>query len=322
MDELNFDRAIEILEITDISKIKLADLPSIAKKAMGRWHPDRIVHAKDEDEIRKYTENFQLIEPSIELVRSFLSGELHAGARSSGGKQRTYEEPAEVIRRHAEEIREQIRAAWADVKRTKYKWKEEVVVLSDGFSLRDLLRDDFKEDLAGLSVISLAYGIVGFIIPVFVGALIAPPLGVLLIVIWGVQALACILGFLPLSRFWLPTSIQPHMLKLIDIGLGVYNWANRESYGSSGWLQFLVQIPVLLSSAIKYIILFPLYEIAKLIVGDKRVGVVKKKVNYYAGMADWYVDQLLQMDPQKMNEEQLFDLSYLAKEFKDLREGL
>lgn len=42
-----------------------------------------------------------------------------------------------------------------------------------------------------------------------------------------------------------------------------------------------------------YLIMLPLYELAKIFVGDKVVGVVKQNVNYYADAAEWYVEELI-----------------------------
>ena len=65
MEELTFDQAIEILEITDISKISVEDIPQIEKKTQKRWHPDRVAHLNDVKETEKYTKNFQNIENAV-----------------------------------------------------------------------------------------------------------------------------------------------------------------------------------------------------------------------------------------------------------------
>ncbi|NLJ06389.1 MAG: hypothetical protein GX437_01835 [Sphingobacteriales bacterium] len=317
---LTFDLAIEILEIIDINKVSLDDLPKIVKKAQSRWHPDRISHSKDENEIKKYTNYFQLIQPASELIVAFLKGEYKAGEKFEQAKEYTYEEPADVIRRNASSIQDTLKNIWETVKRTKYKFSVQEVILSDGFKLKDLLNQDFKEDLAGLSVISFLYGVFIFGLLTWIGSLISPFLGVLIGIFWGLQALSCLFGFLPLSRFWLPEGVQNFMLWFINVGLKIYNWADRESEYTKWWIELIVQIPMIISIAIKYILLFPLYEIAKLIVGDKIVGIVKRNVNYYAGGAEWYIDDLINKNPAEMTEQELFDLSYLYSEFSNVKQ--
>lgn len=316
---LTFDLSIEILEITDISKVSIDDLPKITKKAKKRWHPDRIAQYKDEEEIKKYTKYFQLIEPASEMIKSFLIGDYKAGEKFEQKDNSVYQEPAEVIRKNANNIQSTLNNLWETIVNHKYKHTIQEVLMSDGFKLKDLLTQDFKEDLAGLSIISMIYGtilswLIAFIVGIFSSELMIIP-----IIFWGFQTLSCVLGFLPLSRFWLPEQIQNIMFWFINFGLGIYNWANRESVVSNVWVQLLVQIPVLISLAIKYIVLLPIYEIAKLIVGDKVVGVVKQKVDYYAGGAQWYINELLSKEPSGMSEQELFDLSYLYTELSDVK---
>ena len=77
--DLTFDRAIELLEITDIAKISINDIPNIAKKAKKRWHPDRVAHLKDVNITKEYTVNFQQIDGACELISNYLNGTYKAG---------------------------------------------------------------------------------------------------------------------------------------------------------------------------------------------------------------------------------------------------
>ncbi|MEJ0106555.1 MAG: hypothetical protein WDO19_30195 [Bacteroidota bacterium] len=85
------------------------------------------------------------------------------------------------------------------------------------------------------------------------------------------------------------------------------------------WVLLLVRIPVLFAKLIKYVLLFPLYELAKAIVGHKVLGIVKKKVNYYADAADWYIEQLINNNPDQMTRDELFHLSYIYSELSDVK---
>lgn len=315
---LSFDHAVEILEIVDISKVSTEDLIKIVKKAKIRWHPDRIAQYKDEEEIAKYTKNFQQIDHAADLIESFILGEYKVGERFERVNKQEYKEPSEVIREHAHEMQDNISKKWPYIKEIQYEWNAKEVILSDGFKLKELLVEDFREDLAGLSLISFVFGLFISMIFALIAGLIFPPLAGLVGVFWVLHAVSCVLGFLPLSRFWLPDQVQDIMLWFINFGLGVFNWAHRESEVSTWWIQLLVNIPVLISYLIKYVVLFPLYELAKVLVKDKVVGVVKQRVSYYVGAAEWYIDDLLNTNPRAMQEDQLYDLSYLYAEFKQV----
>jgi len=110
------------------------------------------------------------------------------------------------------------------------------------------------------------------------------------------------------------------MIKFINFGLGIYNWAEDQAQNSDkAWTVLLVRLPVLFAKLVKYIILLPLNEIAKAIIGDKVVGVVKQNVNYYAEGAEWYIDELINKNPSEMTSEELFHLSYLYAELNDVK---
>jgi hypothetical protein len=319
--ELTFDEAIELLEITNIEKVKAGDLPQLEKRIKKRWHPDKVQHLNDPVITKEYTEKFQKIEMACQLIHSFLSGTYHAGESFAQSGSRVHEEPEDVIRQNAPEMQEVLEGVWDTIKGKKYKWSEKEVQLSDGFRLRYILNEDFKEDIAMLSVISFFYGIISLGLLMVIANLMSPALGTIVGIIWVLQALSCVIGFLPLSRFWLPKPIQPALFAFINFGLGVYNWAEREGQNSSRpWVLLLVRIPVLFAKLIKYLILFPLYELTKAIVGEKVVGVVKRKVNYYAEAADWYIEELMHKDPLIMTSDELFHLSYIYSELSDVKQ--
>jgi hypothetical protein len=320
--ELTFDKAIELLEITDINKVRIEDIPQLEKKAKKRWHPDKVTHLNNATITEEYTVNFQQVETACQMVYSYLQGTYQAGdAFSFTDKKHTvHEEPEEIIRRNAPDIQATLKNLWAFIKEKKYKWTEKEVVLSDGFKLKELLQEDFKEDISILSIVSLFYGVLFLGILTAIGSAISPVLGTIIGVILVLHVLACFLGFAPLSRFWLPLAISDVMIKFINFGLGVYNWAEDQGQNSSkGWVVLLIRIPVLFAKLVKYVVLLPLTELANVFVGDRIVGVVKQKVNYYAEAADWYVDELITKNPYDMTGEELFHLSYLYTELGDVK---
>jgi hypothetical protein len=320
--ELTFDRAIELLEITDLSKINIEEIPQIEKKAKKRWHPDKVAHLNDPEITKEYTVNFQQIEGACSMVSSYLNGTYHAGDAFTytGNEQKEYDEPEEIIRENAIEIQSTLKSLWSFIKDKKYKWSEKEILLSDGFKLRDLIDEDFKEDLAMLSVISFFYGLILLGILTAIGAAMSPVLGTIISIVWCLQAISCVLGFAPLSRFWLPEPVTDIMLRFINFGLGIYNWAEEQGQSSDKvWVVLLIRLPVLFARIVKYIILFPLTEIAKVFVGDKIVGIVKQKVNYYAEAAEWYIEELMNKIPAEMTSEELFHLSYINSELSDVK---
>jgi len=316
--ELTFDQAIELLEIVDISKLAIEDIPQLEKKSKKRWHPDKVAHLKDPAITQEYTIKFQQIETACQMISSYLNGTYHAGEAFTQTSHTNYKEPEEIIRENAPDIQSTLRNLWNLIKEKQYKWTSEEVLLSDGFKLKDLLREDFKEDLAMLSVVSFFYGFILLGLLTAIGGAINPAIGTIIGIFWIFQGLSCVVGLLPLSRFWLPESLQNIMLWFINFGLKIYNWAEYESQVAAWWVQLLVAIPNLFALAIKYVILFPLYEIAKAIVNDKVVGVVKKSVNYYAGAAEWYVDDLISKKAKEMTTDELFHLSHLYAELGDI----
>jgi hypothetical protein len=318
--ELTFDKAIELLEITDISKINLVDMPQLEKKSKKRWHPDKVTHLNDPAITQEYTVNFQQIELACQMIYSFIKGTYQAGEAFSEPHHSVHEEPEEVIRKNAPEIQDTLKDVWNFIKEKKYKWTVKEVLLSDGFKLKDLLAEDFKEDIAMLSTVSFFYGLVFLGILTAIASAISPVLGVIVGIIWLLQALSCILGFAPLSRFWLNEQVSEIMFKFINFGLGIYNWAEEQGQTSSkSWVVLLIRLPVIFAKIIKYIIMLPLYELAKIFVGDKVVGVVKQNVNYYADAAEWYVDELITKNSSDMSSEELFHLSYLYTELSDAK---
>lgn len=324
--EITFDQAVELLEIVDINKIKTGDIPRIKKKAKKRWHPDKVAHQGDEALTQEYNIKFQQIEVACELIESYLDGTLKTGEAFTKKDKTTYRKPTEIIRENAVDLQFKLKSVWHLVKTYNYKFSQQEVLISDGFKLKDLLEEDFKEDIAMSSIVSFFYGFIQFgISSVFVLFLVskAPVLSYL---VGGVfftsiflHILSCILGFLPLSRFWLPYMVQDFMIKFINFGLILYQWAEKE-YGHSSniWVILLIRIPVIFAQLIKYLILFPLYQLAKIFVGDKIVGVTKQKVNYYADAADWYIESLINKPPHSMSDDELFHLSYIYTELSDV----
>lgn len=314
---LTFDKAIAILEIADVSAILISDINTIRRSAQKRWHPDRIQKLKDENKIREYESNFKMIDEACVIIEAFLKGTYHSGKAFEQQENQQRQKHWENTIKNAKTVQEEFKNVWSEIKSKGYKLSVKEVVLSDGFNLNDLLINDFKEDIAMTSIVSMFYGVFLGLMLATIGYILSPMVGNLVMIPVVIHILFCLLGTLPLSRFWLNREVSNIMLKFINFGHSLFEWAEFNSKESNKWyLQLLVFIPALFALGVKYIVLFPSYEIAKLFVKDKIVGIVKQKVNYYAEGAEWYIDNLLKKQVENMSDEEFEHLFYL---YDDLR---
>lgn len=206
--ELTFDKAIELLEITDISKVKLEDIPQIEKNQKRGGIPIKYPVLMTLQSHRSILSISNMLSWLVNMVYSFLKGTYQAGETFSQPHRSVHEEPEEIIRKNALGIQTPLKDLWNSIKEKKYKWTVKEVLLSDGFKLKDLLSEDFKEDIAMLSTISFFYGLLFLGILTAIAGAINPVLGGIVGIVWLLQAISCILGFAPLSRFWLNEQIS------------------------------------------------------------------------------------------------------------------
>ena len=315
---LSFDEAIEILEIADLDNVDLSNLKNIEKRAKKRWHPDRISHLNDEALTEKYKETFQKITPAIQLIRKFLKGEFHGERAFSDDYQEERKEPHETIRENASNIQSTLKDLWSLIKQHQFKMKKETVVFSDGFSWREYIEMDFREEIATLSIISFFSYLFSFGLIAFIFLFIFPPVAAIIVIFGAFLLLFCVLGFLPLSRLWLPNWLTDIMIWFINFGLSVQH--NLLTFLSRNIIVNLyLGLISLFAKAIKWIILFPLYQIAMASVGDRRGGVVKQITTYYAGVAEWEIKELLNKQPSAMSPNELYVLSHLYTELLDVK---
>ncbi len=317
--DIAFDRAIELLEITDIGSLTSADIDAICKKARHRWHPDRIAHLGDSAATAQYTANFQSVEISGQLIRAYLDGDLHAGERFTAAPSTDDREPTEVIRENAPEMQHALRSVWTSVRACGFKLSSEKLQLSDGFLLRELLQQDLDDDISFLSIVSLAFGLAAFSIATAIAGAINPVAGGIAVLFTTVFVLACVVAAMPLSRFWMPETMTTIVLGFVNIGLKIFRTAAPDPQGDTqpGVRGFITGLPVLVAKLVKWLLIWPLSKLAKLLVGDKAVGVVWKTQNYYAGAADWYIDELLSKSQVDLDNDELFHLSHLYSELAD-----
>ena len=75
-------------------------------------------------------------------------------------------------------------------------------------------------------------------------------------------------------------------------------------------------VPYGFAAFVKWIIIFPIFALAGSLLKEKRMGKIQENVRYYAGMADWYIEHLINTEPNSLNRAELFDLSALYSEFR------
>ena len=138
--------------------------------------------------------------------------------------------------------------------------------------------------------------------------------------------LFCLLALLPLSRFWLPEFLREMTFWILNAGLSIYHrlerlnrWCRRQGLG-------LLTIPIELaffwgtsiSRWLQNSVLVPLYKLLGWLFSKKRLGVARKKQRYYAGLAAWYIEELLAKRSAEFSLEQLRQLDYLCRELRDV----
>ena len=328
-EQITLDEAVAILEITGLNSIKEDQLQKIRRKAQIRWHPDKILHTKPSEEtLARYQRNFRLVDQAISLVQAYIQGEVHTDAYAGDFEEeraRTYEAPQDVIRRNASHMQETLLNVWERVKQTGYKMQEEVVTVVQGFRFADMLRADLADRLPLLCIISFVFFLFTATLAMLAGALIFEvakmdagipmTIGGLAII---VQLFACFLIFLPMSRFWLPESVSNAALSAVNLGLGIQAFIiARDWHEKHSWIGVPLGLLSWLALGLFWLIIFPLYSLVAILLGDKGFKDTTATTRYFAGAAEWYIEELMSKDPATLTDDELFDLSRVWGELKD-----
>lgn len=328
-EHITLDEAVAILEITDLDAVTEDQLQKIRRKAQVRWHPDKILHTKPSEEtLARYQRNFRLIDHAISVVQAYIKGEVHGDAYADDFEEeraRTYEAPQDVIRRNAARMQEGLRDVWERVKQTGYKMHEEVVTVARGLRFADMLRADLADRLPLLCMVSFVFFLFTATAGMMVGGIVFSiaeidpgiPMyfGGLAII---AQLFCCFLIFLPMSRFWLPEPISNAALFGVNLGLGIRDFiAKRELHEKHSWIGVPLGLLSLLASGLFWVVIAPLYLLAAALLGDRGFKDAKATTRYFAGLADWYIENLMSKNPAEMTDDELFDLSGIWGELKD-----
>ena len=317
--------ALEILDVRDPTGLTEIDFARLKRRAQQRWHPDKIVASNPSAAtLEHYARNFRLIKPAVALLREYVETDyrdLSAPVREPEPPPPPPETPEEAMRRNAPTMQEELRQVWAAVQRTGYKMHEEEFTAFDGWTVQELLQRELADEVPVVAV--AAFWGVGFLsVPLYY---YFPEAGFSLAVGLAVLGIFCTLTLLPLARFWLPSSLWEVAFRIENVSLAVYNglisvhnWLARHGLGGFAWLLGLALFtPIRMARLIQNYLLAPPYRLVGWLFRNRRLGIVRKTQRYYAGLAGWYVEELLAGVPRAMSEEQLYHLSRLYAELRD-----
>jgi len=308
MEQLTLKEAIEILEITDLDSLTENDLAKLKKKASKKWHPDKIsAMSQDEAVINAYKINFQKIAPALEIIKAYINGEDYTDISSKANINR--ESSVDIIKREIPAIHEFFNQHWAAIQSSGYKKTVEKILLFEGFSVPEILKKDLEYDIPELAIVTM---LSGTIIPTFIGAFFIgiPPVFILIYVFVLVQIFCSAVALFPTGRFWFPQFIQNIIHSVLDLGAYMHNaigfTADLLPYRFRWPVHLFLRFIQFLGKALQQLIVAPIYSIVGSIFNDKRIGKVEKELTFYAGFTADYIEELLSLPIDRLEEEQVY----------------
>ncbi|WP_459873297.1 hypothetical protein, partial [Endothiovibrio diazotrophicus] len=171
-EPVGFEDALAILDVRDPSRLTEADFTRLMRRARRRWHPDTIAALQPSPEqVARYTRNFRLINPTLEVLRDYVSNRHFGDSTASIEPDVTPpprprrpppppppEPPEEVIRRNASTMQEELRRVGAAVQRTGYKMHEEEFTAWEGWTVPELLQGELTDEVPVVAV-SAVWGV-------------------------------------------------------------------------------------------------------------------------------------------------------------------
>lgn len=319
--QLTLKEALTLLEISELEKLDGKKLKTVGRRAKFRWHTDRIEHTNPADELRReYENNFVRIDDAIVVVALYLKHGFSGESFKTKSGPKPQENSEVIVRKNAPHNQSALRDAWPSVQANKFEFNEERIVLTEGISVSAALDEDLKDRVPSLALFALGTGFLYFLLAGFLVlfvAVLSEPIGTVLVVAWLAawlaHAIACLLFMLPLSRIWLPEKVTDAVIAVVNATLD----SSRDwQYGDDGLGKYAYFALALISAALHWLVVFPIYKIAGLFLQNKVIGRNKVAVRFYAGYAEHYIEQLLETPVQDLTTEQLFDLSGAVSAFK------
>jgi hypothetical protein len=303
---MTLDEAIELLEITeDIDVITEKELREKRKRAMNRWHPDKVL---DPVTKARYEEIFKKIEQAVALIYEYRSGNPYAGQDFNHGKTGAQNQQQEdKMRAEAPQWKERILKVWAGIKSAGWQMSIKDRVISDGFKLKDVLDRDVKDEVMALAVSSFVYGIYAFL-AALIPSLLLKFIFLLTLPALLIHSILCFLLLLPLSRLWMPNWLLTAAWFSCDKGLQFGSLIMR-FFGEKRFFRVLVNWPYYFSKGLTLLVVTPIYKLIGHFLRDKVVGVKIRRERYFADFPEHYIDQLLGKEPSQMTWQELRYLS-------------
>jgi len=305
---MTLDAAIELLEITDIDKITEDELKLRRRRTMARWHPD-IVSTSDEETKARYERNFKNIEPAILIIYAYRTGTYFAGQTFEEGNNvdLRFRQQEASMQKEAPQWKTSILNVWDRIKSGGWMMTVKETVLTDGFKVREKLREDIKDDIPALSVTSMFYGFYAFLV-FLIPVLLIPYLAFLTVPVLLIHLLLCTLLFLPLSRIWLPVWLGDLAIKSCNIGLKIGTFV-FDKLGGLRIFRVLINWPFYFAKGMTLLIIMPIYELTGYLLREKKIGLKKRRERYFGDYPEFYVENLLKKDISELSWQELKYLS-------------
>ena len=325
--QITLGEAIRLLDIymPNLDEITDEELEAIEQEALEKWSVEHNAHLHlSQEQKAQYEENRALVSESIAAIKQYRNGELYLPPKLRPGFKLPPNHLDEAtLREEAYASQTTLRNLWELIARKRFKRKKLKLKVTEGTSVKEALMTDLRDDIptgAIVSTFSVFYlvvllGIIGLFFKnkqpfydIYMGSL-----GLF----WLVQFGACLLGVLPLARYWLPTYMLGIVSFFINIGVNLYNHVRSQR---NVLLGLLFGLPGLLTTAFKYLILYPLYILVGEILASRQIGSVKTRVDYYANIEEAYAKVLIEEDPLQLNFDDLQVLSHLHTQLKDVEQ--
>ena len=302
---MTIDQAIELLGIIeDIDTISADTLKSKKRAAQRRWHPD-MSPSQDEATLNRFKENFQKIEAAAACILSYQKygyaprDESDFAAANPENVQKEAQD-----RQSAATWKAEIQKRWTNIKAANWRIEQRDTILSDGFLVREQLRQDLKDQTPVWGFISIFGSFYLFAALTFLGMFL-PFLMYLITPLFFLQVALCVLYALPMSAVWLPDWLYRIAAASCDVGLKVCQFISDVPL-----IRRFADCPYYFAVGFLLVGITPLYNFVGKKLKDKVVGVQRKTQAFFGDYQVAYVEDLIQKDPHQMSR---FDINHLFR---------
>jgi hypothetical protein len=317
--------------LTDEDQQKKFLNKKIYNQAQRKWHPDRWRYNKSNITSEKADFYSKCISDALEIFKIIAKNPDYFAKGTSeninfGDKEQT--DDASLA-----EMQEKLRNAIDKIFEKAKKTTEEVV-LNKGTLYRDII----QEEQSAKVYVPTFYAIVFYIILLMAELIRCPEMTpVSLIIRYFITFLIfiCFLYLIPFSRYWLFSKIPHGELIcgtiIVDLGSLIFTklfllfnkltekLGNSQTAGGFFVTMVILSINIQLITFQVFIFIFGcvmwiFYEIALLIVKDKRFKDITKEQTFYDGVAEWYIYEMIAKPVSELtaNEKQIIKYFYVS----------